>query len=211
MKKKIMPTIDNQEDFWRGQFGDQYIERNRLYENIPSLTAFFVRALKKICKIDSIIEFGPNIGLNLIALKYLFPNVKMSAVEINKNAIIELKNNIKNISTYHCSIFDFNETKSYDLVLTKGFLIHIKPNRLKECYNILYKYSKKYILIAEYYSTKPTEIIYRNYKNVLFKRDFAGEMLDQYSDLTLIDYGFVYRRDNLFPDDDINWFLLKKK
>jgi len=69
---------------------------------------------------------------------------------------------------------------------------------------------KKYILIAEYYSTKPTEIIYRNYKNVLFKRDFAGEMLDQYSDLTLIDYGFVYRRDNLFPDDDINWFLLKK-
>jgi hypothetical protein len=44
----------------------------------------------------------------------------------------------------------------------------------------------------------------------LFKRDFAGEMLERYPDLELIDYGFVYKRDNNFPQDDITWFLLKK-
>jgi len=44
----------------------------------------------------------------------------------------------------------------------------------------------------------------------LFKRDFAGEMLDRYPALKLLDYGFVYRRDPLFPQDDMTWFLLEK-
>ena len=35
-------------------------------------------------------------------------------------------------------------------------------------------------------------------------------MLDRFDDLKLADYGFVYRRDLLFPQDDINWFLLEK-
>jgi len=44
----------------------------------------------------------------------------------------------------------------------------------------------------------------------LFKRDFAGEMLERFADLKLLDYGFVYRRDPNFPQDDITWFLLEK-
>ena len=51
---------------------------------------------------------------------------------------------------------------------------------------------------------------YRGHTEKLFKRDFAGEMLDRFNDLKLADYGFVYRRDMLFPQDDINWFLLEK-
>jgi len=54
------------------------------------------------------------------------------------------------------------------------------------------------------------EITYHGHKNRLFKRDFAGEMLDQFSDLKLIDYGFIYHRDLTFPQDDISWFLLEK-
>ena len=44
----------------------------------------------------------------------------------------------------------------------------------------------------------------------LFRRDFAGEILDTYTDLTLVDYGFVYRRDRKFNHDDMNWFLMEK-
>lgn len=36
-------------------------------------------------------------------------------------------------------------------------------------------------------------------------------MIDRYKDLELIDYGFIYHRDNNFPGDDNNRFLLKKK
>ena len=30
-------------------------------------------------------------------------------------------------------------------------------------------------------------------------------------DLTLLDYGFLYHRDNNFPQDDISWFLIEKE
>ena len=33
--------------------------------------------------------------------------------------------------------------------------------------------------------------------------------MDEFQELKLIDYGFVYHRDDQFPLDDINWFLLK--
>ncbi len=50
------------------------------------------------------------------------------------------------------------------------------------------------------------------YKEKLFKRDFAGELLDTFSDLQLLDYGFLlsHHRDPNFPHDDGTWFLLKK-
>lgn len=35
-------------------------------------------------------------------------------------------------------------------------------------------------------------------------------MMDMFPDLKLIDYGFAYRRDSVFPMDDLNWFLLEK-
>ena len=78
-------------------------------------------------------------------------------------------------------------------------------------YEKLYKASSRYILIAEYYNPSPIAISYRGHQDRLFKRDFAGEFLDIYSDVTLVDYGFSYHRDSAFPQDDITWFLIKKK
>jgi spore coat polysaccharide biosynthesis protein SpsF len=71
--------------------------------------------------------------------------------------------------------------------------------------------SSRYILVCEYYNPTPVSIDYRGHSDRLFKRDFAGEILDLYTDLTLRDYGFVYHRDTNFPLDDITWFLLEKK
>ena len=45
----------------------------------------------------------------------------------------------------------------------------------------------------------------------LFKRDFAGEIMDRHPQLQLVDYGFAYRRDPNFPQDDITWFLMEKR
>ena len=54
-------------------------------------------------------------------------------------------------------------------------------------------------------------IDYRGHTDKLFKRDFAGELLDRHKDLRLMDYGFVYHGDPKFPQDDITWFLLEKR
>jgi spore coat polysaccharide biosynthesis protein SpsF len=89
-------------------------------------------------------------------------------------------------------------------------LIHINPEQLDLVYQKLNASSKKYILIAEYYNPSPVMIPYRGNEDRLFKRDFAGEMLEKYTDLSLVDYGFAYRKDPIFPQDDITWFLLEK-
>ena len=67
-----------------------------------------------------------------------------------------------------------------------------------------------YPFLAKYYSPTPVSISYRGHKDRLFKRDFAGELLDKYSDLKLVDYGFLYHRDYYFQKDDLTWFLLEK-
>lgn len=60
------------------------------------------------------------------------------------------------------------------------------------------------------YDLTLVNVTYRGYDGQLCKRDFAGEMLDKYPDLRLLDYGFIYHRDSVFPMDDFNWFLLEK-
>lgn len=111
---------------------------------------------------------------------------------------------------YNDSIHNFNIDEKYDLVFTKGVLIHINGDKLQSVYEKMYNLSNKYILIAEYYSRDFREINYRGNNNKLFKRDFCGEIMDKYPSLKLIDYGFVYYRDPTFPQDDITWFLLEK-
>lgn len=202
--------LNDQELFWQGSFGDEYIERNNTPELLANKTSFYGNVITKMCdKIDSCIEFGSNIGLNLIAIQRLLPSCECSAVEINHKAVQILKKNVK-VHVYKQSIIDFKPDFQRDLVFIHGVLIHINPADLKKVYEVMYKSSRQYILITEYYNPKPVAMDYRGHNEKLFKRDFAGELMDTYKDLMLIDYGFVYHRDNQFPMDDLNWFLLKK-
>lgn len=88
-------------------------------------------------------------------------------------------------------------------------LIHINPDELPRVYSKLVDTSKRFfICVAEYYNPTPVEVPYRGHARRLFKRDFAGEMLDRFP-LRLVDYGFAYHRDP-FPQDDLTWFLMEK-
>ncbi|MBT8621877.1 pseudaminic acid biosynthesis-associated methylase [Polynucleobacter paneuropaeus] len=200
-----------QEEFWAGEFGVEYIERNKSNQLLASNLQFFSKALNHIGAIKSCIEFGANVGMNLKALKLLFPGIDLHAVEINPQAALELEKVIESENVYAGSIFSYDPKVSVDLSMIKGVLIHINPEMLPVVYEKLYKSSSKFILLGEYYNPSPVAIPYRGHSDRLFKRDFAGEMLDLYPDLSLVDYGFSYRRDPVFPQDDITWFLLKKR
>jgi len=147
--------------------------------------------------------------LNLIAVKDLIPGVAATAVEINSSAISKLKM-IDDVKVIHGSILENNKIEMYDLAMVIGVLIHIAPEYLPLAYENIYRATRRYILIGEYYSRQPEEVSYRGYKNKLFKRDFAGEMLDKYTDLRLVDYGFFYHKDESSNLDDITWFLMEK-
>lgn len=201
--------IRSQEEFWKKDFGDRYISRNNSKALISSNMNFFSNILKKTYNIQSFIEFGSNIGLNLIAINNLIPQSKITGIDINKKSLNILKKTLPECKILEKSISNKINLKA-DFVFTKGVLIHVNPLLLDKVYQNLYRCSKNYILIAEYYNPSPVKLDYRGNNEKLFKRDFCYEIMNKYSDLKLIDYGFVYRFDNNFPQDDLNWFLLKK-
>ncbi len=199
-----------QEKFWAGEFGDQYIDRNTYAKELTARLALFAKILAHTRDVQSLIEFGANIGNNLKALKQLFPQLNLSAIEINQKAADAL-NQWGHAQVFHQSILDFKPQQQYDLSMTSGVLIHINPDMLNKVYDALYQSSGRYICLIEYYNPSPVEVKYRNQEGKLFKRDFAGEMLDRFSDLSLISYGFGYHRDPNYPLDDLTWFLLEKR
>ena len=197
-----------QEKFWAGEFGLNYIDRNNSEALLYSKVAMWASMLRATNKVNSARELGCNIGLNLIALKRLKPNIKLSGYEINKEAAQQAKQSgVADIK--QGSILEQIDDEKVDLTFTTTVLIHINPNYLEKVYENLVNGSNRYILVAEYYNPSPTKIKYRGHEDRLFKRDFAGDLIEKYS-LKLVDYGFVYKRDNWAPQDDITWFLLEK-
>lgn len=201
----------DQEAFWAGEFGSRYIDRNKSEQLLASNLNFFSKALRSVTKLESCIEFGANIGMNLKALSSLYPGLELSAIEINADAAGELARIVTQSNLFRGSILDYPVSEPVDLALTKGVLIHIKPDELVKVYDKLMQASRRYILVAEYYNPLPVAVPYRGHSDRLFKRDFAGELMDRYPSLHLLDYGFCYRRDPSFPQDDITWFLMEKR
>lgn len=196
----------NQEKFWMSKFGDDYIKRNLHHEEAIKRN-FAKILLKNNIEINSCLEFGSNVGVNLDALKVLYSNLDTFGVEINAKAYEVLK---KNHDGFNGSVYEYKNKKRYDLTLSSGVLIHQNPKKLKSFYDQLYVNSKKYILICEYFNPKPVKVTYRGNENKLFKRDFAKELLNNYPKLKVIDYGFVWSNDKYAWGDDYNWFLFSK-
>lgn len=197
-----------QESFWAGRFGDEYSERNNDENLVNGNIGLFSDIFRNTKDISSLIEFGANIGLNLVAIRNIMPRVDMSAVEINAHAADSLRK-LGNIEVYNDSILNFKPDRQRDLVLVKGVLIHMNPSVLRDVFAVLYNSSRKYICLVEYYNPTPVEVSYRGNLDKLFKRDFAGDFMDMYPSVHLLDYGFKYHRDDGFYDD-LNWFLLQK-
>lgn len=198
-----------QEEFWASRFGEEYAKRNRGDQLLASNLAMFSAVLRSTNKVQSVMEFGANIGMNLHAIRQLLPDADLFAVEINDAAADELVR-WGAATVYRRSILGFAGDRTWDLVLSKGLLIHVAPEELADAYRVLYESARSYVCIAEYYNPTPVEIPYRGHSERLFKRDFAGEMMDRYPSLRLVDYGFAYHRDVNFPQDDITWFLMSK-
>lgn len=196
-----------QERFWSGEFGDRYRERNLGDHLVAANTALFADILSYAAPIGSVFEVGANIGLNVRALQALLPGAELAGLEINEEAAAELKRT--GCTVFRGSALSFEPPRTYDLVFTKGVLIHLPPDHLRRAYSLLHGATNRYLLVAEYYSPQPESVPYRGETEKLFRRDFAGEILDAFPDLRLVRTGFAYHR-AAFPQDDLTWFLMEK-
>jgi pseudaminic acid biosynthesis-associated methylase len=199
-----------QEEFWAGAFGDEYAARNQGERWVASNMALFSRILTRCHGVSSAIEFGANVGNNLKALRALLPKLELTALEINPQAVARLRQEGDAQHVEHASMLDYDGGRTWDLALVKGVLVHIHPDFLPRAYAALHRACGRYLVLVEYYNPTPVEVEYRGHAGRLFKRDFAGELLDAYPDLRLLDYGFVWRRDPAFPQDDCTWFVLER-
>ncbi len=208
------PSGTFQEDLWRGEFGDAYIERNAAdAARLAARTASWAEILKCLAGAppSSILEVGANIGLNLRALRRLTA-ATFFAVEPNERArgvlveerVVDADKALDGIST-RIALPD----ASVDLVFTSGVLIHIHPDQLLPSCREIHRVARRYVVCIEYFSDKPVEIPYRGKTEALFKRDFGGFYLDHFADLTLVDYGFFWSRTTGL--DNLTWWIFEKK
>ena len=131
-----MNYLTEQENFWAGSFGDDYISRNESGALLYSKVAMWSQMLKSANRVTSIKELGCNIGLNLKALHHLNPSYDLSGVEINEIAAHQAKE--LGIGSITCgTITEPLEEEKVDLTFTAAVLIHINPEKLDQVYQNL--------------------------------------------------------------------------
>ena len=113
--------MNEQEKFWSGVFGNNYTNRSSQNKLLLNNLAFFKKILKKKYNIKSLIELGANNGSNILAIKKIKKKLKkITAVEINSNACIQLKK-IRDLEIINIPISKLNLKEKFDMVLLKGF------------------------------------------------------------------------------------------
>jgi pseudaminic acid biosynthesis-associated methylase len=202
---------NEQENFWAEAYAEEYIKKNRTFDASTGTKAWR-EILRSASEIDSILECGCNIGRNIQFLDSVIPSARKSIIEISKPAFEFVTANHRLDHAFNGSILDSNlPAKSFDMTFTMTVLIHVHPELLIKTMSKLFDYSKKYVLIGEYFNRTPTMIEYQGQRNKLFKMDF-GKLFIENFDVTLVDYGFLWG--HLYDQagfDDITWWLFQKR
>lgn len=214
-----MEIKTKQVDFWKGDFGKEYTDRNthsaeewdKFYVNCwgkskIEMNESFLGHLPKEAKL---LEVGCNIGLQLNGLQRMgFTNIY--GIELQRYAVEEAKKLTKDINVICGSGFDLPFKDNYfDLVCTNGVLIHISPDDLPKIMAEMYRCSNKYIWGFEYYAPETTEINYRGHTNYLWKADYAQLFMNQFPDLKLVKKEMYPYLDN--PSNVDYMYLLEKQ
>ncbi len=203
-----------QEQLWRGDFGDAYINRNDPnVEAIAARTQCWAEILRVVAGAPprSILEVGANIGLNLRALSGLCP-AALYAVEPNETARKILVDD--SVVTGERALDGVASSialpdGAVDFAFTSGVLIHIHPDDLLASCREIHRVSGRYIGCVEYFSDRPVEIPYREQREALFKRDFGAFYLENFPDLEVAGYGFFWKR--ISGLDNLTWWVFEKR
>lgn len=197
---------------WGGAFGSEYAQRNahteeRLRKNLLA----FAQILPHMdgAPPESILECGANVGLNIAALK-LLSGARLSALEPNPSGRQELakllpEDRVVEGTLRHLPFPD----ASFDLVFTRGVLIHVPDADLERAYREMHRVSRRWLLSIEYFAPKPETLPYHGHDDMLFKRDYGSYWLDLFPDVEYVADGFFWKRTT--GNDNPNWWLFRKR
>lgn len=200
-----------QEVFWSDTYAKDYINKNNNFDKILGIQAWKTM-LRNTEEIHTLLECGCNIGRNIMFLNETHPEARKSIIEISSPAYEFVTRQYKLEHTFNGAILNSSfDTNQFDLVFTIGVLIHIAPNSLLEHMEKIYEYSRKYILMGEYFNRTPVMLEYQGQKDRLFKRDFGKLFIETFK-VRLVDYGFLWGHQyDKAGFDDITWWVFERK
>jgi pseudaminic acid biosynthesis-associated methylase len=172
-----------QEEFWSGEFGKEYSDRNTwsieeydkfyLAEWGKSRTQMNEEFIGSFSKKIKILEVGCNVGMQLQLLQRM-GYTNLYGIELQEYAVEKAKTLSKGINIIQGSGFDIPfRDNFFDIVVTNGVLIHISPEDHNKIMQEMFRCSNRYVWGFEYYSPELQTLPYRGNEGYLWKTDFA--------------------------------------
>ena len=155
-------------EVWTGGFGTEYTDRAVVDTQARKET---FRALLEGLPVRTVLEVGCAKGDNLGALGEL--GYVASGVEPMAYASIQAQ--IQGYRVYQADCFDLPfPPHEFDLVFTAGVLMHVVPDDITLALKELWRVTREYLLVIEYYSLNEMSIEYRGHEGLLWKRDYSN-------------------------------------
>lgn len=173
-----------QEQFWKGEFGTEYLKRNRVQWN---LRVPFWDDIINWVEPENVLEVGCNAAWNLRAIKSIRSDIELKGIDVNPDALAEAT--AAGFDVEEMSALDAGSRwpNEFDLVFSAGCLIHIGPDHIHQAMDSIIAASRQYVLAIEYAARAEEELNYRGHSERLWRRPF-GEMY-QDKGLVLIEEG----------------------
>ncbi|WP_310391680.1 pseudaminic acid biosynthesis-associated methylase [Hymenobacter sp.] len=212
--------LTKQENFWAGNFGREYTDRNS--RHLDEWNEFYRSTwghsklemneefIGDLAREARILEVGCNTGMQLMGLQAAgFTN--LYGIEIQAYAVEKAREFVRGVNVMQGSGLDLPfKDGFFDLVCTNGVLIHIAPDDLPRMMAEMVRCSSRYIMGYEYYAPETTPIHYRGNEGFAWKSNFAQLFLDHFPELRLVKqrlYSYVLEAER--GNQDVMYLLEK--
>ncbi len=204
MNTPMTKKTESLEEMWAGDFGNQYLDRNR--HAAAGRSDYWHRFLDTY-DISNTLEIGCTQGDNLVHFTDHMSTSDMTGVDVNQVVLDALEAQLPGINSVLAPARELPlPSRAFDFVFTVGLLIHIPDESLREVMAEMVRTSRRYVYCGEYHADEPTTIVYRDQEDVLFKRDYGSLFTEWFPELTMVDEGFLTKEDGF---DRITWHLLE--
>jgi pseudaminic acid biosynthesis-associated methylase len=194
------------EGLWSGEFGDDYVERNRAASE--GRRPFWEHVLGKI-DAASALEIGCNVGGNLRWLAELLDAENVAGVDVNEHALEVVRSEIPGVDARVASARELPfADDSFDLVFTTGVLIHQSPEELPRVMDEIVRASRRYVLCGEYRADELEEVPYRGQRGALYKQDYGRLYQERFPQLKLLEEGFLPKSEGVW--DDVTYWIFEQ-
>lgn len=193
------------ERLWAGEFGEAYIERNRIIDERRA--AFWTRLLGTY-GIRSVLEVGCGQGGNLRPIGAVIDPHHVWGIDVNASALAIAREHAPGVNAVTGAARQLPFRDGFvDLAFTVGVLIHQPDTTLPLVIAEIVRCSRDYVLWAEYHAPQTEEVPYHGVAGSLFRRDYAAIYRELFPELVVREEGYLSPDDGF---DRLTWQLLEK-